>query len=250
MSGHNKWSTIKHKKAAQDAKRSKIFSKIIKEITVAVKEGGTDEASNPRLRIALQNAKAANMPKDNVLRAINKADKENTDLQEMVFEGYAPHGIAVVVECLSDNKNRTVGAIRAIFTKRGGNLGTSGSVAFMFDRKSVFVVKKDNISDMDEFELEIIDAGAEDIEIDDEGKVIITAAKEDFGKLQKKLEELNVEIESAQLEYIPKDRKELPVEQAKKVLQLIEDFEDNDDVQNVYHNLELTDELQSELEKE
>ncbi len=248
MSGHNKWSTIKHKKAAQDAKRSKIFSKIIKEITVAVKEGGPNEESNPRLRIAIQNAKAANMPKDNITRAINKADKDNTDLQEMVFEGYGPHGVPIIVECLSDNKNRTVGAIRAIFTKRGGNLGTSGSVVFMFDRKSVFEVKKDGI-DLEEFELEIIDAGAEDI-VEEDDRIIIYGAKEDFGNLQKKLEAMGIEIDSARLEYIPKDHKTLPVEQAKKVLQLIEDFEDNDDVQNVYHNLELTDELQAELEKE
>jgi YebC/PmpR family DNA-binding regulatory protein len=248
MSGHNKWSTIKHKKAAQDAKRSKIFSKIIKEITVAVKEGGPNEESNPRLRIAIQNAKAANMPKDNIVRAINKADKDNTDLQEMVFEGYGPHGVPIIVECLSDNKNRTVGAIRAIFTKRGGNLGTSGSVVFMFDRKSVFEIKKEGI-DLEEFELEIIDAGAEDI-VEEDDRIIIYAAKEDFGNLQKKLEEMGIEIDSARLEYISKDRKTLPVEQAKKVLQLIEDFEDNDDVQNVYHNLELTDELQAELEKE
>jgi len=247
MSGHNKWSTIKHKKAAQDAKRSKIFSKIIKEITVAVKEGGPNEDSNPRLRIAIQNAKAANMPKDNIIRAINKADKDNTDLQEMVFEGYGPYGIPIIVECLSDNKNRTVGSIRAIFTKKGGNLGTSGSVVFMFDRKSVFEVKKEDI-DLEEFELEIIDAGAEDI-IEEDDKIIIYAAKEDFGNLQKKLEEIGIEIDNARLEYIPKDRKILSVEQAKKVLQLIEDFEDNDDVQNVYHNLELTDELLAELEK-
>lgn len=248
MSGHNKWSTIKHKKAAQDAKRSKIFSKIIKEITVAVKEGGPNEESNPRLRIAVQNAKAANMPKDNIQRAINKADKDNTDLQEMIFEGYGPHGIAIIVECLSDNKNRTVSSIRAIFTKRGGNLGTSGSVIFMFDRKSVFEVKKEGI-DLEEFELEIIDVGAEDLQEDDD-KLIIYAAKEDFGNMQKKLESMGIEIESASLQFIPKDPKTLPVDQAKKVLQLIEDFEDNDDVQNVYHNLELTDELQEELENE
>jgi len=248
MSGHNKWSTIKRKKGAADAKRSKIFSKIIKEITVAVKEGGPSPDSNPRLRLAIQNAKSVNMPKDNVERAINKADKENTNLKEMTFEGYGPNGIAIVVECLTDNNNRTVSSIRAIFTKRGGNLGTSGSLAFLFERKGIFHIKKEGLN-FEELELDLIDAGAEDIQEEEEVYVIETAM-EDFGSMQKKLEELNVEIESANLERIPNDKKELPIEQAKKIMQMVDDFEDNDDVQQVFHNLDLTDELMKALEED
>jgi len=241
MSGHSKWSTIKRKKGAEDAKRGKIFSRISKEIAIAVKEGGPDEGANPRLRLAIQNAKGVNMPKDNILRAISKADKDKTSLQEYTFEGYGPGGVGIFVECLSDNKNRTVSDIRAIFTKRGGNLGTNGSLNFMFDRKGVFTVPMGEF-DRDEFELEIIDAGAEDIEFED-NVFIITTALEDFGSVQKKLDAMGIQPENAELQRVPNDTKELDVEGSKKVLGMIEEFEDNEDVQNVYHNLEMTDEL-------
>jgi YebC/PmpR family DNA-binding regulatory protein len=246
MSGHNKWSTIKRKKGALDAKRGKIFSRIVKEIQIAVKEGGAVLENNPRLRLAVQNAKGANMPKDNVDRAINKATNEGANLQEVSFEGYAPHGIAVFIECLTDNNQRTVGNVRAIFNKRNGNLGTNGSLAFIFDRKGVFTVPKEGVN-ADEFELEIIDAGAENIE-DNDDFFEITCAVEDFGRLQKKLEELGVKVENAQLQRIPNDTKVLDLDSAQKVLRIIDEFEEVDDVQYVYHNLEMTDELMNSLE--
>jgi YebC/PmpR family DNA-binding regulatory protein len=246
MSGHNKWSTIKRKKGALDAKRSKIFSRIIKEIQVAVRESGADPEGNPRLRLALNNARGANMPKENIQRALSKADKDSAALQEYTFEGYAPFGIAVFIECLSDNNLRTVSSIRSTFSKRGGNLGTNGSVAYMFDRKGVITVPKGNIN-ADEFELEIIDAGAEDMEVTDD-HYVITTALEDFASVQKKLEEMGIQAENAELQRIPKEAKQLPVDQALRVLRVIEEFEDDDDVQNVYHNLEVTEEIMAEMD--
>jgi len=249
MSGHSKWSTIKRKKGALDAKRSKAFSKIIKEITVAVKEGGgTDPDSNPRLRTAIANAKGVNMPKDNVLRAISKAgDKDSANFTEVTYEGYAPGGIGIFVECTTDNLQRTVSNVRSYFTKHGGSLGKNGSLSFIFDRKGVFNFPIGDL-DIEELELEIIDAGAEDIELED-GFVTVTTALEDFGTMQKKLEELNIETESAKLERIPNNTEALDVESAKKVLKLIDVIEDDDDVQAVYHNLEMTDELVAALDE-
>jgi len=247
MSGHSKWSTIKRKKGAADAKRSKMFSKIVKEISVAVKEGGPDPESNPRLRLAMNNAKGVNMPKDNVERAISKADKEGDNLEEMSFEGYAPNGIAVFVDCLTDNKNRTVSNVRAIFTKYGGSLGKNGSLAFLFDTKGIFTFPVPEGMDIEELELEMIDAGAEDIEVE-EDVITITTAKEDFGNVQKKLDAMNIEIENAGLQRLPNDTKALDVDSALKVLKMIDAFEDDDDVQDVYHSLELTDEVAAAME--
>jgi YebC/PmpR family DNA-binding regulatory protein len=247
MSGHSKWSTIKRKKGAADAKRSKMFSKIVKEISVAVKEGGPDPEANPRLRLAMNNAKGVNMPKDNVERAISKADKEGENFEEITFEGYAPNGIAVYVDCLSDNRNRTISNVRAIFTKYGGSLGKNGSLSFLFETKGIFTVLKNEDINLDDFELEIIDAGAEDIEIEDD-IITITTAKEDFGNVQKKLDELGVEVENAGLQKIPNDTKALDVDAALRVMKMIDAFEDDDDVQNVYHNLELTDEVAAAME--
>jgi YebC/PmpR family DNA-binding regulatory protein len=242
MSGHNKWSTIKRKKGANDAKRSKIFSKIIKEITIAVKEGGADPEGNPRLRLAIANAKGASMPKENISRAINKGkDKDASNFVEYTYEGYLPHGIAIYVECTSDNQQRTVSNIRAIFNRYNGNLGTNGSLSFLFDRKGVFTIPLDNI-DQEEFELEMIDAGAEDITVED-NFISVTTAMEDFGSLMKKLEELGIEPENAELRRIPKEFIVLGLEESKKIMRVIEAFEEDDDVQNVFHNMELTDEL-------
>jgi YebC/PmpR family DNA-binding regulatory protein len=242
MSGHNKWSTIKRKKGANDAKRSKIFSKIIKEITIAVKDGGPDPEGNPRLRLAIANAKGSSMPKDNIERAINKGkDKDGSNFQEYTFEGYLPHGIAAYIECTSDNQQRTVSNVRSIFNKFSGNLGTNGSLSFLFDRKGVFTIPLGDL-DQEEFELEMIDAGAEEIELEDKF-VTVTTAMEDFGSLQKKLEELGVEPENAELRRIPKDTVTLDLDEAKKIMRIIETFEEDDDVQNVFHNMELTDEL-------
>lgn len=246
MSGHNKWSTIKRKKGALDAKRSKIFSRIIKEIQIAARDGGIDPEGNPRLRLALNNARGSNMPKDNIQRALSKADKDSAALQEYTFEGYAPFGIAIFIECLSDNNLRTVSNIRSLFSKRGGSLGTNGSVSYMFDRKGVITVPKGNINP-DEFELEVIDAGAEDLETTDE-HYIITTALEDFAAVQKKLEEMGIQAENAELQRIPKEAKQLTVDQALRVLRMVEEFEDDDDVQNVYHNLEVTEEVMAAMD--
>jgi YebC/PmpR family DNA-binding regulatory protein len=248
MSGHSKWSTIKRKKGAIDAKRGKIFTKIIKEIIIAAKEGGGDPESNARLRLAVQNAKGANMPKDNIDRAIKKATGSDAEsFVETTFEGYGPAGIAIFVECLTDNNNRTVASVRSVFNKYGGNLGTNGSLSFLFDRKGIFVLRNEGLSP-DEFELEMIDAGAEDIDIDDD-MVTVTCAMEDFGSVNRRLNELEIEVEEAGLKRIPNDLKMLDVESAKKVLRIVDALEDDDDIQFVYHNLEMTDELAAELEK-
>ena len=248
MSGHSKWSTIKRKKGALDAKRSKIFSKLIKEITVAVREGGPDPDGNPRLRMAIANAKGQSMPKDNIERAINKGkDKNSASYTELTYEGYLPHGVAVYLECTTDNTQRTVSNVRAIFNKYGGSLSTNGSLSFLFDRKGIFVVPKGDI-DQDEFEMELIDAGAEDLELDEDGFFHITTSMEDFGNMMKKLEELGIEPESAELERIPNDTKTLELEEAKKIMKAIDLFEDEDDVQKVFHNLELTDEMMKDME--
>jgi YebC/PmpR family DNA-binding regulatory protein len=247
MSGHSKWSTIKRKKGANDARKGKLFSKIVKEIQVSVREGGSDIESNPRLRLAIQNAKGANMPKENIDRAIKKASSEGASLQEVTYEGYGPSGIGMYIECLTDNNLRTVSNIRSVFNKRGGNLGINGSLSYLFDRKGVFTVPKGDF-DPDEFELEIIDAGVEECELEDD-IYIITTSLEDFGNVQKKLDEMGIHIENAELQRIPNNTKELDIESAVKVLKMIEDFEELDDVQNIYHNLEITEEIE-ELMKE
>jgi YebC/PmpR family DNA-binding regulatory protein len=250
MSGHSKWSKIKRKKGSLDAKRSKIFSRISKEITIAVKEGGgSDPSMNPRLRLAILNGKGQNMPKDNIERAISKGEKDGGNLTEIDFEGYGIGGVAVFVECLSDNNNRTVADIRAIFNRRGGSLGTKGSLSFLFDRKGIFNIPVKSSFKMDELELELIEAGAEDIEVEDE-MITVTTALEDFGKVNKKLEELGIVPEKADLQRIPNLEKNLSVNDAKKLLHMIEEFEENDDVQNIYHNLAMTDELEQALEEE
>ncbi|MBG0857871.1 MAG: YebC/PmpR family DNA-binding transcriptional regulator [Bacteroidales bacterium] len=247
MSGHSKWSTIKRKKGAADAKRGKIFTKIIKEIIIAAKEGGSDPESNAKLRLAIQNAKGVNMPKDNIERAIKKAvGSEAESFTETSFEGYGPYGIAVFAECLTDNNNRTVASVRSAFNKHGGNLGTNGSLKFVFERKGIFTIKNEDLN-LEDVELEMIDAGAEDFEIDGD-RITITCAKEDFGSVSRKLSELGIEPEEARLKRIPNDTKKLDVEAAKKVLKFIESLEDDDDIQNVYHNLEITDELAAALE--
>ena len=249
MSGHSKWSTIKRKKGALDAKRSKAFSKIIKEITVAVREGGgPDPDANPRLRTAIANAKGVNMPKDNVARAISKADDKNSaNFMEVTYEGYATGGIGIFVECTTDNLQRTVSNVRSYFTKYNGSLGKNGSLSFIFDRKGVFSFPIGEW-DVEELEMEIIDAGAEDIELE-EDFVTVTTALEDFGSMQKKLEELEIETESAKLERIPNNTESLDVVTAKKVLKLIDVIEEDDDVQEVFHNLEMTDDLVAALEE-
>ena len=247
MSGHNKWSKIKRKKGAEDAKRSKIFSRIIKEINVAVKEGGSsDPDMNPRLRLAVQNAKGANMPKETMERAIKKAGEAGGEnYQEVTYEGIGPSGIAVFVECMTDNSQRTVSNLRMYFNKNEGELGKNGSLDYLFTRKGVFSVPQGSLSE-DDFTFEMIDAGAEDVELY-EGIFTIYCAFENFGTIQKKLESLNIEAESAEVQRIPNSTTAVDIQSARKVLRLIETLEDDDDVQNVYHNLELTPELEAQL---
>jgi YebC/PmpR family DNA-binding regulatory protein len=249
MSGHSKWSTIKRKKGALDAKRGKIFTKIIKEIIIAAKEGGPDPDSNARLRLAVQNAKGVNMPKDNIERAIKKATGADAEsFIETTFEGYASGGVAVFVECLTDNNNRTVATVRAAFNKHGGNLGTSGSLKFIFDRKGVFTISVNDEINIEDLELEMIDAGAGDLEVDGE-TVTVTCDVKDFGSVNRKLNEMGIEPEEAGLKRIPTTQKKLDVDSARKVLKLVETLEDDDDIQFVYHNLEMTDELAAALDE-
>ena len=246
MSGHSKWSTIKRKKGANDAKRGKLFTKLIKEITVAASVGGQDVDANPRLRAAVQNARGMNMPKDTIQRAINKADRDSSSFQELTFEGMLPNGIGVFVDCLTDNRNRTISNVRSIFNKRGGNLGTNGSLSFMFERKGIISLAAGEL-DPEEFELELIDAGVEDIELED-GVFMITTPMEEFHNVQMKLEQMGLEPDSAELQRIPNDTVDLPLEQAVQIMKIVEEFEDDDDVQVVSHNLNVTDEISEAME--
>lgn len=238
----------KASKLARWDKMAKQFSRIGKEIAIAVKAGGPNPESNPALRRCLLNAKGANMPKDNVERAIKKAsgaDAEQYD--EITYEGYGPGGIAIFLECTTNNPTRTVANVRAIFNKFEGNLGKNGELTFIFDRKGIFTLDKSNLTmDWDNFELEMIDAGAEEIE-EDENEVIITSSFEDFGSINHKFEELGIEPKSAELQRLPNNTKALPLEQAQIILKMLEKFEDDDDVQQVFHNMEITEELQNAI---
>ena len=245
MAGHSKWANIKHRKGAQDARRSKLFTKLIKEVAIATKEGGADPDANPRLRMAIKNARKASVPKDKIDGAINKGSgADGTSYEEMTFEGYAPNGVAVFLECMSDNNKRTVANVRSYFNKYGGSLGKNGSVDYMFERKGVFVFSAEGL-DEEEITLELLEAGLEDIERDGDN-FVATCAFEDYGTLNGKLEELEIDAES-NLERIPTTTVVLTLDQAKSVLKLIDIMEDDDDVQNVFHNLEMTDELEAAL---
>ena len=246
MSGHNKWSKIKRQKGAADAKRSKAFSRILKEVTVAVKESGPDPDGNPRLRLLMQNAKGVNMPKDTLMRAISKAsDKDSAALQELTFECYAPHGIALFIECLTDNNMRSVANVRSIMNKFGGTLGTNGSLGFIFDRKGVFVLPKKADMDMEMLEMELIDAGLEEMEVDEEYITLYTAM-EDVGAMVKKLEDMKLEVENAELQRIPNTTKALDEESMRKVLKIVDLLEEDDDVQAVYHDMEIPEDFDAE----
>ncbi len=233
----------KASKMARWDKMAKTFSKIGKDIALAVKAGGPDPDSNPALKRCIQNAKGANMPKDNVERAIKKAsgaDAEN--YEEITYEGYGQGGVAFFVECTTNNPTRTVANVRAIFNKFDGSLGKNGELAFIFDRKGIFTIDLAQIKmDWDDFEMEMIDGGAEDVEKDEE-EVMITTAFEDFGSLSHKLEELGIEAKSAELQRIPNNTKAMSEDQFKANMKMLERFEEDDDVQNVFHNMEFTDE--------
>lgn len=245
MAGHSKWANIKHRKAAQDAKKGKIFTKIAKELTVAAKIGGSDPEMNPRLRVALDKAKSANMPKENVERAIKKGTGEGNDTiyYEVTYEGYGPGGVAILVNALTDNKNRTVAEVRSTLTKRGGSMGEAGCVAWLFEKKGVINVKKGVISEEEIMEL-AIEAGAEDVEINDDGYEIISEP-ESYYSIKDVLETKNIEIEYSEITMRPKTTVELTGEDAKKAVALVEALEDLDDVQEVYANFDID---ESELE--
>ncbi|HEU0264305.1 MAG TPA: YebC/PmpR family DNA-binding transcriptional regulator [Geobacterales bacterium] len=245
MSGHNKWSTIKHKKGAADAKRGKIFTKLIKEITVAARIGGGDAEGNPRLRTAIDKAKAENMPKDNVERAIKKGTGEldSVNYEEIVYEGYGPGGAAVLVEVMTDNRNRTVSELRSIFTKNNGNMGESGCVAWMFSQKGLLVYsKKVNFDTLFEAALE---AGAEDVADQDE-QIEVTTDPAAFTSVRDTLTKAGFTPDSAEVTMIPQTMVKLEGKPAESMLRLMERLEDNDDVQNVYANFDISTE---EMEK-
>ncbi|MGH7773513.1 MAG: YebC/PmpR family DNA-binding transcriptional regulator [Candidatus Binatia bacterium] len=243
MSGHSKWSSIKHKKAAKDAKKGKLFTKLIKEITVAARMGGGDINANPRLRTAVLAAKAASMPSDNIERAIKKGSGglEGVSYEEVNYEGYGPGGTAIMVRVLTDNKNRTVQEIRHLFSKHGGNLGETGCVAWMFDKRGLIAVDKLGV-DEDHLISLALDAGAEDVR-DEDGLFEIVTQPEDFEKVREHLQKENVSMASAQVTMIPKSTVKVVGQHAEQVLKLTEELEDLDDVQNVAANFDIPDEL-------
>jgi YebC/PmpR family DNA-binding regulatory protein len=245
MSGHNKWSTIKHKKGAADAKRGQVFTKLIKEITVAAKLGGGDPSGNPRLRTAMDKAKQENMPKDNIDRAIKKGtgELEGVVYEEIVYEGYGPGGVAVLVESMTDNRNRTVSEVRSIFTKCNGNMGEAGCVAWMFDKKGLIVYPK--TVDFDKLFEAALEAGAEDVSDQDEQLEVVTDPSS-FFDVRDALEKAGFKHESAEVTMIPQTMVALDGKNAENLLKLMDRLEDNDDVQNVYANFDISTE---EMEK-
>lgn len=247
MSGHSKWATIKHKKGALDAKRGKLFSKLTKEITVAAKQG-KDPDTNPRLRLALQKAKEANMPSDNVDRAVKKGTGELPGViyEETTYEGYGAGGVAIIVEALTDNKNRTTSEIRTIFTKQNGNMG--GSVSWMFAKKGYFSIPKPGI-DEDKLMNLALELGAEDMKSDDEQNFEVITSPKDFEKVKDGLAKNNIKWAEAEIAMLPNNYIKLDLQQAKQVLALVEALEDHDDVQNVYSNFDISDEVMQQIEK-
>ncbi|MDH3263474.1 MAG: YebC/PmpR family DNA-binding transcriptional regulator [Paracoccaceae bacterium] len=246
MAGHSKWANIQHRKGKQDAVRAKLFSKFSKEITVAARMGDPDPDKNPRLRLAVKEAKAASMPKDNIDRAIKKAAGGDVETYEEIrYEGYGPGGVAVIVEAMTDNRNRTASNVRSTFSKNGGNLGETGSVAFMFDRKGE-VYYPASAGDAETVMMAAIEAGAEDVESDEDGHWI-TCADTDLGAVSSALEAELGESETAKLVWLPKTTTELDLEGMQALMKLIDTLEDDDDVQSVTANFEATDEVMEAL---
>ena len=247
MSGHSKWSSIKHKKAATDAKRGKVFSKIIKEVTVSARLGGKDPSANPRLRTAIATAKAANMPQDNIDRAIKKGVGElpGVTYEEVTYEGYGPGGVAVLVHAMTDNRNRTVAEMRHVFSKNGGNLAEAGAVGWMFELKGLILVEADKADEDVLMEL-AIEAGAEDLQMEG-GNFVITTSPEGFESVRDKLIENEVPLASADLTMVPQSTVELDAEKARRVLKLMDVLEDHDDVQDVYSNFDIPDSVMEEV---
>jgi YebC/PmpR family DNA-binding regulatory protein len=243
MSGHSKWANIKHRKASVDAKRGKIFTKLIRELTVAAKHGGGDIESNPRLRTAINTAKGANMPNDTIDRAVKRGTGEigGDDFHELSYEGYGPGGSAVLVRTLTDNKNRTVSDIRRIFTKHGGNLGENGCVAWMFDMKGRIAFEKDTVDEEQVFDL-VLDAGADDVVTEDSELVVVTPPEE-IERVKSALDEAGLKYESAEVTMIPENNVKIEGKEAEHMIRLMEALEESDDVQNVYSNFDIPEEL-------
>lgn len=243
MSGHSKWSTIKRKKGVADAKRGKMFTKLIKEITISAREGGGDPGANPRLRLAIDNAKAANMPADNIDRAIKKAtgELEGVTYHELMYEGYGPGGVAMLIEVATDNKNRSVAEVRHLFSKYNGSMGENGSVAWMFDRKGIITLPIQNKTE-DEIMDIVIEAGAEDLQTEEDYFEVQTDL-ESFEPVRKALVAADMQIENASLQWIAKNTINVSGDDAEKVMKIIEAMDDSEDVQNVYSNADFDEEL-------
>ncbi len=246
MSGHSKWATIKHKKGAADAKRGQMFTKLIKEISIAARMGGGDAEGNPRLRTAILKARAANMPKDNVERAIKKGtgELEGVNYEELVYEAYATNGVAVLIEVLTDNKNRAAADVRNILTRAGGSLATAGAVSRLFKRKGLITLDGEKYNE-DEIMEVALEGGAEDVTNSD-GVIEVVTAPEDFEAVLNALNDKNFESMSAEISMVPEAEVEVEKEAAGKIMRLIERLEENDDVQNVYHNLQIPEDYEEE----
>ena len=240
MSGHSKWANIKHKKGKADALRGKITTKISREITIAVRMGGSDPTGNMKLKLALSKAKANNIPKDNIQRAIQKGAGalEGQSFEEITYEGYGPAGVAMMVSCLTDNRNRTAADVRHVFSKYGGNLGATGCVGYMFQQKGVFAVSKETGVEEDDLMMVALEAGAEDIKNEEEGFEIVTTP-DTFDAVEKALADAGIEVEMAEITMIPDTMAELSAEDAERVQKMLDVLEDLDDVQDVYHNADL-----------
>ena len=250
MAGHSKWANIRHKKAKEDSKRAKVFTKIIKELTIAAREGGSDPTGNPRLSLAIDNAKSANLPKDTMERAIKRGSGEGDDAtvyEEVTFEGYGPGGIAYFIETTTDNNTRTVAEVRHIFSKHGGNMGTNGSVSFLFDQKGSIRIPNEGL-DEEEFMLVAIEAGADDVTLDDDFFEVITAREELFN-VRSELENNGVSIESAELIRMASTETKVDQETALSNFKMMEKFEENDDVNNVFTNMLMDEETLSVAEQ-
>ncbi len=247
MSGHSKWSTIKHKKAAQDAKRGKLFTRLAREITIAARSGG-DPETNFSLRLAVDKAKAANMPKDNIERAIKRGTGElkGEELFEVMYEGYAPHGVALLIQALTDNKNRTVADIRRVLTRQGGTMAEAGSVAWQFERKGYIAIEPDGVDPDAVFEV-AVEAGAEDVIFGDD-MIEIYALVEDFQAVRQALADAGITVESAELSMVPKTMMQLGEKETLQVMGVIEALEELDDTQQVYSNLDISDEVMAKYE--
>lgn len=239
MSGHSKWATIKRKKAVTDAKRGKAFTRVLREITIAARDGGGDLNANPRLRLAVDNAKGQNMPAENIERAIKKAtgELEGQVLHEIVYEGYGPGGIAILIEVVTDNKNRSVAEVRHVFSKYGGSMGESGSVAWMFERKGVVTILRENKPEDELMEI-ALEAGADDFQVDEE-YCIVQTSMEDFEPVRKMLADKSLHIENASLQWLPKNSIVVTGEEAIKLVKVLDMLDEVDDIQNVYNNADI-----------